>query len=166
MTTIRLKSNLIKFVVMGLVGGGLTLFGQGDAQEQKAGHLYQEKTATESEIDRKITCITDKKDYKQGDEVNITVTNVSDDIVFVIDRKHVDAGVATIEKKDAKGAWQAIELFAAAAVSVSKVLKPGHSHVYIWKTIGYNGSDTIADLGTYRILFGYETYTNQFEIQE
>ena len=57
-------------------------------------------------------------------------------------------------------------MFAAAAVSISKVLKPGHSHVYIWKTIGYNRSDTIADVGIYRILFGYETYTNQFEIRK
>jgi hypothetical protein len=114
----------------------------------------------------KIACITDKPAYSQGEDVLITVTNISDGDVFIINREFIDAGVATIERKDAKGDWRAIELLAAATVSISKTLEPCEVHVYVWKTIGYNRSDTVADPGTYRILIAHGSYTNQFEIQE
>ncbi len=156
----KLKSMLTKVVWTGLVGGALTMSVQTKAQEQIA---VQTKPG---EISRKITCITDKMEYEQGEDVHITVTNISDEDVFMIDRKYVDAGVATIERKDHEGKWKAIELYAAATASVSKILKPGDSHTYIWRTIGYNRSDTIAEPGTYRISFSKYIHTNEFRIKQ
>jgi hypothetical protein len=85
--------------------------------------------------------------------------------VSIVDRTILDAGVATIEKREADDKWRAIELYAAAAASVFKVLKPGDQHVYVWNTIGYNRSNTVAPEGTYRILIGQDTYSNAFEIR-
>lgn len=114
---------------------------------------------------RKTACVTDKRKYKQGENVRVTLTNMSHENIFIIERTYIDAGVATIERKNKEGKWKAIELYAAAAASVSKMLKPGEVHFYIWKTRGYNRSDTIAEPGIYRIVFSKEVYTNEFQIK-
>ena len=60
--------------------------------------------------------------------------------------------------------WHAIELYIAANVITFKTLKKGESHVYIWKTVGYNRMDTVAVPGTYRIIFNNGIMSNQFLI--
>ena len=112
-----------------------------------------------------LSCRTDKPIYTQGENVILTVANMSGQDVSIIDRSGIDAGVATIERRDAENGWNAIELYAAAAPSVFKVLKPGEQHVYVWSTIGYNRSDTVAPEGTYRIHLGNDAYSNTFEIR-
>lgn len=77
----------------------------------------------------------------------------------------IDGGFATIEIKQDDGTWGAIELFAAANVIMFKTLKPGDSHVHIWRTMGYNRSNTLAAPGTYRILFNNGLCSIQFGIR-
>jgi hypothetical protein len=151
------ESGFAKRVVVGLlwvgVFGGTPLFsGFTPSQEAYAG-------------EQQVTARTDKQIYTQGENVGLTVTNTSGQNVSIVDRTILDAGVATIEKREADDKWRAIELYAAAAASVFKVLKPGDQHVYVWNTIGYNRSNTVAPEGTYRILIGQDTYSNAFEIR-
>ena len=80
---------------------------------------------------RLVSCRTDKQLYTQGEKVILTVANMSEHDISVVDRSGLDAGVATIERRDAEDRWSAIELYAAAAPSVFKVLKPGEQHVYV-----------------------------------
>jgi len=63
------------------------------------------------------------------------------------------------------GQWRAIELYAAANVTVFRALEPGERYQYVWQMVGYNRADTFAPPGTYRISFGQPVYTNPFEIK-
>ena len=112
-----------------------------------------------------LGCFTEKPIYQQGENVIITIINNTNTKTFVTDRNDIDGGFATIEMKREGGTWGAIELFAAANVIMFKTLKPGDSHVYTWRTMGYNRSNTLAAPGTYRILFNDGLCSNQFEIR-
>jgi hypothetical protein len=103
--------------------------------------------------------------YTQGDIVTITVTNTSDAPVAIVDRVHIDAGFATIERQAENGQRQVIELYTAANVTVFRALGPGERHQYLWQTVGYNRADTIAPPGTYRVSFGRPMCSNPFEIK-
>ena len=114
----------------------------------------------------RITCFTDKIVYEPGEIVIVTVNNTTSGEIYVTDREYIDGGFATIEIKNNDGTWDPIELIAAANITTLKKLTEGDSHRYIWKTIGYNRSDTIAVPGLYRISIYNTIYTNQFEIME
>ncbi len=111
----------------------------------------------------KITCVTDKIEYYPGEQVAITLTNESSDDIEIPDRKHIDGGFAVIEMKN-YNVWKAIELFAAANIITSKKLKKNEQHVYVWKTKGYNRSDTLAIPGTYRVIFHNGLKSNEFSV--
>lgn len=111
-----------------------------------------------------LSLATDKAVYSQGDVARIMVANTSATAVSVVDRSHLHGDFATIERQAEDGRWRAIELYAAANVSVMRVLKPGERHVYLWPTVGYNRADTVAQPGTYRIRLGPPGYSNVFLI--
>jgi hypothetical protein len=112
----------------------------------------------------KVTCVTDKIEYYQGEKVLITITNDSSDDIEIPDRKYIDGGFAVIEIKN-DNAWKAIELFAAANIITSKKLKNNEHHVYVWETKGYNRNDTLASPGTYRVILQNEIKSNEFSIR-
>jgi hypothetical protein len=112
----------------------------------------------------KITCFTEKVEYYQGEEVAITLTNESIDDIEIPDRKYIDGGFSVIEMKN-DNVWKAIELFSAANIITSKKLKKNEQHVYVWKTRGYNRSDTLAIPGTYRVIFQNRIISNQFSVK-
>ena len=107
---------------------------------------------------------TDKRVYRQGDVVQITVTNVSDVVTPIVDRVAVDGGFAVLEMRSAQGQWKSLELPAAADLHTFRSLAPGEKYEYLWQTSGYNV--TPAAPGTYRIGFGPPFFTNPFEIVE
>ena len=112
-----------------------------------------------------VDCSTERKEYVQGDSVLIHIKNNSSDSVRVVDRDYVDGGFAAIEIKGKEEAWEAIELIAAANIITFKTLSTGEYHDYIWKTRGYNRSDTLAIPGVYRIVFSESIKTNEFLIE-
>lgn len=114
----------------------------------------------------KVVCVTDKKTYQQGEYVVVTITNNASDEMTIVDRKYIDGGFATIEIRDNDGTWHSIELYVAANVVNPGTLRKGESHVYIWKTIGYNRMDTVAVSGAYRIIFHNGIISNQFFIKD
>ena len=114
----------------------------------------------------RVACVTDKETYQQGEDVTVTITNHSSDEIAIADRKYIDGGFATIEMKRNDGTWHAIELCAAANVVSPRTLRKRESHVYIWKTIGYNRMDTVAVSGAYRIIFHNGIISNQFFIKD
>jgi hypothetical protein len=112
----------------------------------------------------KILCITDRIAYIQGENIIIKITNDSSKDINIVDKKYIDGGFAVIEIKQNDGTWRFIELYAAANITTFKMLKKGDSHVYIWRTKGYNRNDTLAVPGIYRVVFGNGLVTNQFTI--
>ena len=112
----------------------------------------------------KITCITDKAEYNQGEIVQIKIENNSNEDINIVDRKYLDGGFVTIEKKSDNGTWKVIELYVVANIMTFKTLKKGESFTYTWNTKGYNKSDTIVNPGVYRIKFNNGLITNQFSI--
>jgi len=114
----------------------------------------------------KVSCVTDKETYQQGEDVVVTITNNASDEITIVDRKYIDGGFATIEMMHNDGTWHAIELCAAANVVSPRTLRKRESHVYIWKTIGYNRMDTVAVSGAYRIIFHNGIISNQFFIKD
>lgn len=112
----------------------------------------------------KISYITDKIAYIQGENVIIKITNNSNEDINIVDRKYIDGGFAVIEIKQNDGTWKSIELYVVANITTFNTLKKGDSHVYIWKTKGYNRNDTLATPGVYRVVFGNGVVSNQFTI--
>jgi len=112
----------------------------------------------------KILCITDKIAYIQGENVIIKTTNNSILDINIVDRKYIDGGFAVIEIKQNDSTWKPIELYAAANITTFNTLKKGDSHVYIWRTKGYNRNDTLAAPGIYRVVLGNGIVSNQFTI--
>ena len=112
----------------------------------------------------KILCATDKMAYIQGENVIIKITNNSIKDIKMVDRKYIDGGFAVIEVKQNDGTWKSIELYAAANIITFNTLKKGDSHVYIWRTKGYNRNDTLATPGIYRVILGNDIVSNQFKI--
>jgi hypothetical protein len=114
----------------------------------------------------RITCATDRLEYKQGESVVIKVTNNSSEDIILCDRIYIDGGFAVIERKTYGEAWKPIELFAVANIITTKALKPGEYHTYTWNTKGYNRSDTLALPGLYRIIFQERIISNHFVIKK
>lgn len=114
---------------------------------------------------KNIECITDKKEYIQGNNVAIHIKNNSIEDLHIVNRDIIDGGFATIEIKLGNDKWKTIELVAAANIITFKTLKRGDSHTYIWKTQGYNRSDTLATAGIYRITLNIGVQTNEFRIK-
>lgn len=112
-----------------------------------------------------IECFTDKKEYAQGEHVIIQVKNNSKNDVDIVNRDSIDGGFATIEIKSKDDKWESIELIVAANIITIKTLKSGDSHIYTWKTKGYNRSDTLAIPGVYRITLNMGIQTNEFKIK-
>lgn len=126
---------------------------------------FSEAPAAGNEQGSPVIFVTDKTTYIQGEIVYITVKNISDLPVMIVDRRHLDGGFATIETRSRDGQWQNVELYAAANVTTFRTLPPGERYEYLWQTIGYNRAVTVAPPGTYRISFGQPVYTNPFEIK-
>jgi hypothetical protein len=112
----------------------------------------------------KVTCVTDKREYFQGETVRITVRNNSNDNIEIPDRRRVDGGFAVIEVNH-DSTWRAIELFAVANVLTYKTVKPNERHVYVWETKGYNRNDTLATPGKYRVRFQDGFRSNEFLVK-
>ncbi len=106
---------------------------------------------------------TDKRVYRQGDVVRITVTNVSDVPTPIVNRPVVDGGFAVLEIKTEEGQWKPVELVATPDVHTFRSLGPGEHYEYVWQTREARG-DVAARPGTYRIGFGRPFYTHPFEI--
>ena len=113
-----------------------------------------------------VECFTDRKEYIQGDNVIINVKNNSNYDVSIVNRDYIDGGFATIEIKGKNDKWRAIELVAAANIITFKTLESGDSHIYIWRTKGYNRSDTLAIPGVYRVTLNNGIQTNEFVIKK
>jgi hypothetical protein len=109
---------------------------------------------------------TDQRVYKRGDVVHITVTNVSDVATPIVDRVSVDGEFAVLEIKTDAGEWKPIKLSAAGHLVGFRSLPPGDRHEYLLPTAGYDGAQSLADPGVYRIGFGQPFYTNPFEIAD
>ena len=103
-----------------------------------------------------VECFTDRKEYVQGENVIINVKNNSKDDVLIVNRDVIDGGFAIIEIKCKDDKCKAIELISAANITTFKTLKNGDSHIYIWKTKGYNRSDTLAVPGVYRVILNID----------
>ena len=159
------RSIFHKIILILLVGGWLIQYYHVEAHEEKRSHSLPGYSTEREGGYRRLACFTDKKIYILGEKVNVTLTNISNDNAFIIDRTNIDAGVATIERKEDEGQWKPIELYAAATAAVSKILNPGESHTYIWRTVGYNRSNTVAKPGIYRIRFSKYIRTNEFQIK-
>jgi hypothetical protein len=159
------RSILQRILLVLLIGGWLIPYYHAEAQGEKRSYSVPRYAMEKEGGHRSLVCFTDKKMYIQGEKVSVTLTNISDYPAFIIDRKYIDAGVGTIERKDHEGQWKPIELYAAATAAVSKILKQGESHTYIWRTVGYNRSDTIAKPGIYRIRFSPNIHTNEFQVK-
>lgn len=112
-----------------------------------------------------VECFTDRKEYAQGEHVIIHVKNNSKDDVDIANRDIIDGGFATIEIKSKDNKWEAIELVVAANIITFKTLKSGDSHIYTWKTKGYNRNATLAALGVYRVTLNIGIQTNEFKIK-
>ena len=112
-----------------------------------------------------VECFTDRKEYVQGEHVIVNVENKSKDDLSIVNREVIDGGFVTIEIKCKDDKWQAIKLVSAANITTFKTLKSGDSHIYIWKTKGYNRSDTLARPGVYRITLSIGIQTNEFIIK-
>ncbi len=119
----------------------------------------------EDPLAQRIWCYMNRIDDQRGDNVQVTVRNISNQEVAIADRVIIDSSFATIERESASSDWQAIELYAVANILLFKSLKPNESRVYVWPTIGYNRSDARAEPGMFRIRFSSGSCTNQFEIQ-
>lgn len=112
-----------------------------------------------------LTYATDKMVYVQGEVVQITATNRSEEPVQVVDRVQVDGSFVVIERLSADGSWTAIELYAVANVTTFRRLQPGERHRYRWPTIGFSRANSVAAPGRYRIRFNSGGTTNAFEIR-
>ncbi len=112
-----------------------------------------------------VKCFTDRKEYAQGEHVIIRVKNNSKVDVNIVNRDVIDGGFATIEIKCKDDTWKTIELVVAANIITFKTLKSGDSHIYTWKTKGYNRSDTLAIPGVYRVTLNIGIQTNEFIIK-
>lgn len=112
----------------------------------------------------KVTCVTDRLEYYQGDSIAFKITNNSNNNITIVDRKYIDGGFVVIEMKRDDGTWRAIELYAAANIITFKTLDKGESYTYIWNTKGYNRNDTLANPGIYRAIFSNGMKSNQFSI--
>lgn len=165
LTAVRSKPWVVAFIWAWWVGCGSLLGGVETSQGAPGAGSATEPGHRPGTPAQQVTARTDKQTYTQGENVQLIIKNVSEHEVSIVDRASLDAGVGTIERQEVDGAWRAIELYAAAAASVVKVLKGGEQHVYVWSTVGYNRSDTVAPEGTYRILIGERTYSNSFEIR-
>jgi hypothetical protein len=104
--------------------------------------------------------------YKRGDVVHITVTNVSDVATPIVDRVSVDGEFAVLEIKTEAGEWKPVKLSAAGNLVGFRSLPPGDRHEYLLPTSGYDGAESLAEPGVYRVGFGQPFYTNPFEIAE
>ncbi|HXX56728.1 MAG TPA: DUF2275 domain-containing protein [Thermodesulfovibrionales bacterium] len=120
----------------------------------------------EAPFEPKLKALTNGEVFIQGDDISITVTNMSEHNVEIADGQFINSGFAKVEKKDDRGAWMSVELFTAANVIAKRTLKPRESHVYIWRTAGLSRNGTPVVPGIYRINLGDQTYTNNFEIKE
>jgi hypothetical protein len=109
---------------------------------------------------------TDQRVYKRGDVVHITVTNVSDVATPIVDRVSVDGEFAVLEIKTEAGEWKPVKLSAAGNLVGFRSLPPGDRHEYLLPTSGYDGAESLAEPGVYRVGFGQPFYTNPFEIAE
>jgi hypothetical protein len=109
---------------------------------------------------------TDRRVYRQGDMVRITVTNVSNVATPIVNRSVVDGGFAVLEIKTEEGQWKPVELVAASDVHTFRSLGPGEHHEYVLQTTREARGDVAALPGTYRIGFGRPFYTHPFEIVE
>ncbi len=109
---------------------------------------------------------TDKRVYRQGDVIKITVTNVSDVATPIVNRSVVDGGFAVLESKTEAGQWKPVELVAASEVHTFRSLGPGEQYEYVWQTTRETRGDVAVPPGTYRIGFGRPFYTHPFEIVE
>jgi hypothetical protein len=109
---------------------------------------------------------TDRRVYKAGDVVHITVTNVSDVATPIVDRPSIDEEFAVLEIKTQEGDWRPVKLGSSGDSVSFRLLPPGEQHEYLWPTVSAQPSDHPADPGTYRIGFGRPFYTNPFELTD
>jgi hypothetical protein len=110
---------------------------------------------------------TDRRVYKAGDVVHITVTNVSDVATPIVDRPSIEEEFAVLEIKTPEGDWRPVKLESSGNSVRFRLLPPGEQHEYLWPTVSAPPSDhPAADPGTYRIGFGRPFYTNPFELTD
>jgi hypothetical protein len=132
----------------------------------------------------KVTCVTDKTGYYQGEQVLITVTNNSSEDVETPDIEYIDGRFA----RPARGinlkigrAWKAMTFVGTVNDIKTKVLKTNESHVYKLKLQtmdeSMNETTSIPGLyvrpGTYVVffhneyrLFPFEIGSNEFTIKD
>jgi hypothetical protein len=131
-----------------------------------------------------VTCVTDKIEYYQGEQVFITITNNSGKDVEIPDIEYIDGRFARpareIKLKIGR-AWKAMTIVGTVDDIKTKVLKTSESHVYKLKlqTIdeSMNETTSIPGLyvrpGTYIVffhneykLFPFEIGSNEFTIKD
>jgi hypothetical protein len=131
-----------------------------------------------------VTCVTDKIEYYQGEQVLITITNNSNKDMEIPDREYIDGRFArpTREIKLKIGrAWKAMTIVGTMDDMRTKVLKTNESHVYKLKlhTIEESMDETTSIPGLYvrpgtfivffhneYKLFPFEIGSNEFTIKD
>lgn len=150
-------------MVMVLVGGG---FGLSPCEAASPSLLTPDSPVGANTPGPALKYETDRRVYRQGDVVKITVTNVSNVATPIVDRPVVDGGFAVLEIKSEEGQWKPVELVAASDVHTFRSLGPGEHYEYVWLTTKEVRGNVAAPSGTYRIGFGRPFYTHPFEIVE
>ena len=148
-------------MVMVLVGGG---FGLSPCEAASPSLLTPDSPVGANTPGPALKYETDRRVYRQGDVVKITVTNVSNVATPIVNRSVVDGGFAVLEIKTEEGQWKPVELVAASDVHTFRSLGPGEHHEYVLQTTREARGDVAALPGTYRIGFGRPFYTHPFEI--
>jgi hypothetical protein len=132
----------------------------------------------------KVTCVTDKTGYYQGEQVLITITNNSGEDIEIPEIEYIDGRFARpareIKLKIGRG-WKAMTIVGTVDEIRTKVLKTNESHVYKLKlqTIdeSMNATTSIPGLyvrpGSYMVffhneykLFPFEIGSNEFTIKD
>ena len=132
----------------------------------------------------KVTCITDKAGYYQGEQVLITITNNSSEDIEIPDIEYIDGRFARpareIKLKIGR-AWKAMTIVGTVDDIRTKVLKTNESHVYKLKlqTMDESMNETTSLPGLYvrpgaymvffhneYKLFPFEIGSNEFTIKD
>lgn len=138
-----------------------------------------ESQTGEARFPKSILVTTDKVSYKPGEDVTITIRNLSGDIIYA----HVGVeGIQHVEKKDCQGGWEKLPPRCQPPhcfydIGPPEAIGPGLAKTFVWKPLVYlSGTTKVLSVspGTYRLSFLWQdrerkewriAYSNNFHIE-
>jgi hypothetical protein len=138
-----------------------------------------ESETREAVFPQSILVTTDKVSYKPGEDVTITIRNLSRDIIYA----HVGVeGIKDVEKKDLQGGWEKLPPRCQPPhcfydIGPPEEIGPGVAKTFVWKPLIYVSGTTkvlSASPGTYRLSFLWQdrerkgwkvAHSNNFDIE-